>query len=82
VTQTPEGVKVDLSQEFTAGGGSSSMIARLGQIIYTASSVDPNQPVWLLVEGTPLTVLGGEGLMVEQPLTRAQYEADFRGTGQ
>ncbi|MEB3228774.1 MAG: GerMN domain-containing protein [Synechocystis sp.] len=78
VTQTPQGVTIDLSQEFTAGGGSSSMIARLGQIVYTASSLDPSEPVWLLVEGTPLTVLGGEGLMIEQPLTRDQYEADFR----
>ncbi|MEB3160082.1 MAG: GerMN domain-containing protein [Synechocystis sp.] len=82
LTQTPQGVTVDLSQDFTEGGGSSSMIARLGQIIYTASSLDPQQPVWLLVEGTPLTVLGGEGLILEQPLTRAQYEADFRGAGQ
>jgi spore germination protein GerM len=80
IVQTPQGIKVDLSQEFTAGGGSSSMIARLGQIIYTASSLDPNQPIWLLVEGKPLTVLGGEGLMIEQPLTRAQFETDFTAT--
>lgn len=77
VTQTPQGVTVDLSQEFTEGGGSSSMIARLGQVIYTASSLDPNQPIWLRVEGAPLTVLGGEGLMIDQPLTRAQFEAEF-----
>lgn len=75
--QTPEGIKIDLSQEFTEGGGSSAMIARLGQIIYTATSTDPSQPVWLAVQGEPLTVLGGEGLMVEQPITRSQFEADF-----
>jgi len=77
VSQTPQGLQVDLSQEFTEGGGSSSMIARLGQVVYTASSLDGNQPIWLSVEGEPLTVLGGEGLMVEQPLTRAQFEAEF-----
>ncbi len=77
LTQTPQGLKIDLSQEFTEGGGSSSMIARLGQVIYTASSLDPAQPIWLLVEGSPLTVLGGESLMIEQPLTRTQFEADF-----
>lgn len=77
LSQTPEGIKVDLSKEFTEGGGSSAMIARLGQIIYTATSTDPSQPVWLAVQGEPLTVLGGEGLMVNQPITRSQFEADF-----
>lgn len=77
LSQTSEGVKIDLSEEFTEGGGSSAMIARLGQVIYTATSTDPSQPVWLAVQGEPLTVLGGEGLMVQQPITRSQFEADF-----
>ncbi len=77
LNQTPEGIKIDLSKEFTEGGGSSAMISRLGQIIYTATSTDPSQPVWLSVQGEPLTVLGGEGLMVDQPITRKQFEADF-----
>jgi spore germination protein GerM len=82
LTQTSQGITIDLSQEFMEGGGSSSMIARLGQVIYTASSLDPNQAIWLLVEGEPLTVLGGEGLIIEQPITRTQYDADFREAGQ
>ncbi len=77
LTKTATGINVDLSAQFTAGGGSQSMIARLGQIIYTATSTDPNLPVHLLVEGKPLTVLGGEGLMIAQPITRQQFETDF-----
>ncbi|MBE9240694.1 GerMN domain-containing protein [Synechocystis salina LEGE 00031] len=77
LTKTPTGINVDLSAQFTAGGGSQSMIARLGQIVYTATSTDPNLPVLLLVEGEPLTVLGGEGLMIAQPITRKQFETDF-----
>jgi spore germination protein GerM len=72
-----EGVKVDLSNEFIAGGGSVSMSARLGQIIYTASSLEPNTPVWVSVEGKPLENLGGEGIILSQPMTRQEFDANF-----
>lgn len=70
-------VYVDLSSEFTEGGGSSAMAARLGQVIYTATAVEPGAQVWISVEGKPLTELGGEGLLIDQPLNVAKFEEDF-----
>ena len=70
-------VYVDLSSEFTQGGGSAAMAARLGQIIYTATAVEPGAQVWISIEGEPLTELGGEGLLIDQPLNVAKFEAEF-----
>ena len=75
-----DGVYVDLSQEFTRGGGSSSMIYRVAQVLYTATSIDSQTPVFLSVEGKALNddyPLGGEGLTLKYPMTRQQFNREF-----
>jgi spore germination protein GerM len=56
------------------------MIYRVAQILYTATSINPQAPVFLSIAGKPLNdnyPLGGEGLTLEYPLTRQQFNQDF-----
>ncbi|MDZ7965793.1 MAG: GerMN domain-containing protein [Nostoc sp. DedSLP03] len=70
-------VRVNLSEDFTSGGGSTSMMGRIGQVVYTATTLNPKAKVYIDVNGKPLDVLGGEGLELQQPLTREQFQKDY-----
>ncbi len=70
-------IHVNLSDEFTSGGGSTSMMGRLGQVVYTATTLNPTGKVYIDVNGKKLETLGGEGLEVEQPLTRESFKKDY-----
>ena len=75
-----DGIYINLSQEFAAGGGSSSMIYRVAQVIYTVTSLEPDAAVHLAVAGHLIDdayPLGGEGLVLDQPITRETFAKDF-----
>ncbi len=65
-----DSITINLSREFSTGGGSNSMLQRLEQVKQTAYSVDSVHPITLAVEGKPLDTLGGEGLEVPDTLKR------------
>jgi spore germination protein GerM len=70
-------IQLNLSKEFTSGGGSASMIGRVVQVLYTSTSIDPDAKLFLSIEGKPLNYLGGEGLEIQQPITRKDFALEF-----
>jgi spore germination protein GerM len=70
-------IRINLSQDFTKGGGSASMQGRIIQVLYTATTLEPDAKVYLSVEGKPLKYIGGEGLEVPQPMTRKDFALEF-----
>lgn len=70
-------VHVNLSEDFTSGGGSTSMMGRVGQVVYTATTLNPNAKVYIEVNGKQLDVLGGEGVELDQPLTRESFKQNY-----
>lgn len=67
LTETPNRVTINLNSTFETGGGTDSVYKRLNQLIKTAKR-NTNKPVYLQIEGRQAEVIGGEGIMITQPL--------------
>ena len=66
---------VDLSSAYGSGGGSLSMTARVMQVVFTLTQFSTVRSVSFSIDGKPITVLGGEGVMLDHPQTRADFES-------
>jgi len=67
--------RVDLSNEFAAGGGSLSMSARIAQVVYTLTRFPSVRRVEVLLDGEPVETLGGEGIVLDGAQRRADWRA-------
>jgi germination protein M len=65
--------RVDLTSEFESGGGSASMQMRLAQVVYTITQFPTVKGVVFSLDGEPIDILGGEGIIIDHPLTRGDY---------
>ncbi|MGZ4124217.1 MAG: Gmad2 immunoglobulin-like domain-containing protein [Actinomycetota bacterium] len=64
---------VDLTGVFESGGGSLSMFLRLAELTYTLTQFPTVDSVVLSLDGRRVDVFSGEGIIVDHPLTRAQF---------
>ena len=67
-------VTADLTSEFAVGGGTSSMTARLAQVIFTATQFDNAGEVLFWVDGAPVEFFGGEGIVLDEPQARMHVD--------
>lgn len=65
---------IDLSSEFESGGGSLSMSARLAQVVYTLTQFPTVSFVNFTLDGEPVEVFGGEGIVLDRPVGRKHFE--------
>jgi germination protein M len=61
---------IDLEGTFDDGGGSASMFARLGQLVHTLTRFEAVNTVAIHLDGEPVEVFSGEGLVVDGPIGR------------
>ena len=74
IKQTKDKVIIDFSSDFQYGGGTDSVYSRLMQLIKTAINNTKNKKIYLYLDGEQVNVIGGEGLMITQPLTEKSLE--------
>jgi germination protein M len=66
---------VDLSSDYQAGGGALSMTVRLAQVVYTLTQFPTVKRVDFALDGRPVTVFSNEGIVLDRPQTRSDYES-------
>ncbi|MFF4584936.1 GerMN domain-containing protein [Streptomyces sp. NPDC001388] len=65
---------VDLSGRYDDGGGSLSMRARLAQMVFTLTRLPAVDKVAFALDGKPVKHFGGEGVVLDGPVGRADFE--------
>ena len=73
INETPAEVIINLNSAFEQGGGTESLYKRLYQLIKTVKR-NTTKPVYLYIEGNKAEVIGGEGIMITQPLSDSSLD--------
>ena len=69
IVESKNKIIIDVSSNIQTGGGADSLYSRMKQLIKTAIANAPDKPIYLYINGKQAEVLGGEGIMISQPLT-------------
>ena len=61
---------INISDDFEIGGGADSMRTRVKQLVTTATKAANGKDVYLEINGKKVEYIGGEGIIILQPLQR------------
>lgn len=73
ISEQKDKVIINLNSAFVNGGGTDSLYKRLYQLIKTAR-LNSNLPVYLYIDNQRADVVGGEGIMLTQPLNNSSLD--------
>lgn len=73
IREGSKSIMIDLSSNFESGGGSDSIYKRVLQVIRTANA-NTRLPVYLYINGKQASVVGGDGIMLKQPLNERSLD--------
>lgn len=74
IKQTGKKVIIDFNSDFQYGGGTDSIYSRMMQLIKTAVANTDKKQIYLHLDGKQVNVIGGEGVMITQPLTEKSLD--------
>lgn len=74
VKQTGNKVIINFNSDFQYGGGTDSIYSRMMQLIKTSLANTKEKQIYLYLDGKQVNVIGGEGVMISQPLTEKSLE--------
>jgi Sporulation and spore germination/Immunoglobulin-like domain of bacterial spore germination len=66
--------RVDLSHQFEAGGGGLGLTLRLAQVTCTLDQFESVRGVRFAIDGTLVSVLSGDGVVLDKPVTCDGYQ--------
>ncbi len=68
---------LDLSEDIERGGGSSTVRARVYQLVYTATGIPGVTSVKIIINGKHREALSGEGFVIAEPIERPSVPPQF-----
>ena len=74
VVDAEDKIIINMNDDFQYGGGTESINNRLRQLVKTVVAIQPDKNIYLYIEGKQVDVMGGDGVMITQPLNISEFD--------